>query len=69
MFTTANEIYTQVGIAFNLINVENVFQATNHWRLAITCTEPDQEGNPQTVLTDEAWNLLNHYSAGDCVEV
>ena len=69
MFDTANEIYTQVGIAFNLISVENVVQATNHWRLALTCTEPDQDGNPQTVFTDEAWNLLNHYSAGDCVEL
>ena len=69
MFDTVNEVYAQVGINFKLVNVENVNSATNHWCLAVTCTEPDQDGNPQTVFTDEAWDLLNHYSAGDCVEL
>ena len=69
MFDTVNEVYAQVGINFNLVNVENVNSATNHWCLAVTCTEPDQDGNPQTVFTDETWDLLNHYSAGDCVEL
>ncbi len=69
MFDTVNEVYAQVGIAFNLISVENVISATNHWCLAITRTEIGQDGKHNITFTDEAWELLNHYTAGDCVEV
>ena len=42
---------------------------TNFWNLTIAEQERNDKGELYDAFTDEAWELLNHYSSNDCIEL
>ena len=70
MFDVANEIYSQVGINFAIVNIAELsFPSNNYWNLEVTHMEKDENGEEYETYTDEAWALLNQYDSGDRIEV
>ena len=71
MFDTANEIFTQVGIRFELIGVIAEAGTTNDWNIAMcdVITNSAGEVSYSEYVTAQMVSLLNSYRTNDCVEV
>ena len=70
MFDTANEIYNQIGVRFDLVSTAELsLPSNNFWKLEVTHMEQDANGEKSETYTDEAWTLLNQYDSRDCIEM
>ena len=68
MLGTANEIFEQVGITFELEGQPTIVGTTNDWNLTIG-TFKDNNGTSRWEYASACTNLLNSYTASDCIEV
>ena len=68
MLDTANEIFEQVGIKFELVGQPMIVGTTNDWNLTIG-TFKDCNGTSMWEYASACTNLLNSYTASDCIEV
>ena len=68
MFDTANEVYTQVGISFELIEQATTVGTTNDWNLALG-RFVITNGKLKLRCSSACVNLLNSYTASDCIEL
>ena len=68
MLDKANEIFEQVGITFELVGQPTVVGTTNDWNLTIG-TFKDNNGTSRWEYASACTNLLNSYTASDCIEI
>jgi hypothetical protein len=71
MLDTANEIFTQVGIRFEMVGVPQNIDATNNWIVPMcnVTTNIYGEVSYSEYVTSQMMTLLNNYKTNDCVEV
>jgi len=71
MLDTANEIFTQVGIRFELVGTIANVGTTNDWDISMcdVTTNSVGEVSYSEYATSQFASLLNNYRANDCVEV
>ena len=65
----ANEIYSQVGVSFNLISITQNIRTTNDWLVAEYDVDPRTSPTNSPTVSAQALSLLNHYTANDCLEL
>ena len=65
----ANEIYSQVGVSFNLISITQNIRTTNDWVVAEYDVDPRTSPTNSPTVSAQALSLLNHYTANDCLEL
>ena len=65
----ANDIFSQVGISFDLLSTEYNFCSETNWNMQVTRKERDAEGNLNSYMTHQTTALLDHYQTNDCIEV
>ena len=68
MLDTANEIYTQVGMSFELVEQATTVGTTNDWNLALG-RFVITNGKLKLRCSPACVNLLNSYTASDCIEL
>ena len=68
MLDTANEIFTQVGITFELAGQPTAVGTTNDWNLALG-RFVITNGKLKLRCSSSCVNLLNRYTASDCIEL
>ena len=68
MIKTANEIFTQVGIEFELVGQPTTVGTTNDWNLALG-RFVITNGKLKLRCSSACVNLLNNYTASDCIEL
>ncbi|MBR0068387.1 MAG: hypothetical protein IJQ00_12385, partial [Kiritimatiellae bacterium] len=69
MFDTANEIFTQVGIRFELAAEPESVGTTNDWKLLQAVPVTNANGSVMLQDTAQFTNLVANYTARDCVKV
>jgi len=69
MIKTANEIYTQVGIRFELAAEPESVGTTNDWNLLWAVPVTNANGDVTLQETAQFTNLVANYTACDCVKV
>lgn len=69
LIDAANEIYTQIGVCFSLQSVERNVLSNKYWNIVIEDIGFDEEGRSTVLLNSNARDLLDHYSAHDCIEL
>ena len=68
MLDTANEIFTQVGIEFEMAGQPTAVGTTNDWNLALG-RFVITNGKLKLRCSPACVNLLNNYTASDCIEL
>ena len=68
MLDTANEVFTQVGIEFELEGPPTTVGTTNDWNLVIG-TFKDNNETSRWEYASACTNLLNGYTSSNCVEI
>ena len=68
MLDTANEIFTQVGIEFEMAGQPTAVGTTNDWNLALG-RFVITNGKLKLRCSSACVNLLNNYTASDCIEL
>ena len=68
MIKTANDIFTQVGIEFELVGQPATVGTTNDWNLALG-RFVITNGKLKLRCSSACVNLLNNYTASDCIEL
>ena len=66
---TANKIFTQVGIEFELEGPPTTVGTTNDWNLTLGTSEVDEGGRKKWRYSSACTNLLSGYTASDCIEI
>ena len=69
MLDTANEIFTQVGIRFELAAEPESVGTTNDWNLLQAVPVTNANGRVTSQDTVQFTNLVGNYTARDCVKV
>ena len=69
MLDKANEIYTQVGIRFELLGTPAYVGTTNDWNIVLGTNYVNKFGMKRWRYSSECRALLDNYTAADCVEV
>ena len=69
MLDTANEIFTQVGIRFELVATPASVGSTNDWNLLRAIQITNANGSVTWQDTAQFTNLVANYTAHDCVKV
>ena len=71
LFKTVNEVYSQIGVNFDLVSVSNGVGTVNDWRLPMYDVYTNSAGEVSFghTLSEQALNLFNTHRSHDCVEV
>lgn len=65
----ASQIFSQVGIVFDLVSISNDVGQASDWTMSEFDMSTNSNGQVRKVLSRQSRNLMNTYTCGDCLEL